>query len=170
MAGVTADARDLRIAKMEGLLKAALTRIEGPEVEVRQLLARLEQNSNNSSKARSSDGPGEPKKPPTARRPRAQPRRRKNECELLPVEKVEHFVSLVPDHCGNCDGVRMRQSKEEQHRHQQVELPRPKTEVTEYQCHAVVCLDCGAVTEAQLPPEAVPVFGARLAALTEYRL
>lgn len=94
---------------------------------------------------------------------------------LRQLEKVDRIVQLVPERCGTCDGLRLRGSKEEPRRHQQVELPRPKAEVTEYQCHSVDCLDCGAVTEAQLPPEAVPVFGERLAALAcalvgQYRL
>jgi len=189
---VSVDPRDQRIAKLEATVEALLQRVDAVEVENRQLRAdnatlraenadlraRLDQNSNNSSKPPSTDGPGvnrEPKKPPTGRKPGGQRGHEKHARELLPVEQVDFVVPLVPDHCGKCQGRRLRRSKDEPRRHQQVELPRPKPVVTEYQCHAVDCLDCGAITEGELPPEAVPVFGERLSALVcalmgQYRL
>jgi transposase len=189
---VSVDPRDLRISKLEGevtelkaLLGRALMRIDALEAENRvlrtenaDLRARLDQNSNNSSKPPSSDGPAvkrEQKKPPTGRKPGGQPGHEKSSRELLPVEKVDHVMPLVPDRCGHCSSRRVKQTRDEPRRHQQVELPRPKAEVTEYQCHAVGCLDCGAITVAELPPAAVPVFGERLSALAcalmgQYRL
>ena len=165
---MSADPRDQRIAELEQLLRAALARIAELEQEVRELKARLNQNSNNSSKPPSSDGPGvnrSPKKPPTGRKPGGQPGHEKSARPLLPVEEVDHVVPLVPDQCGKCHGRRLRRSKNAPWRHQQVELPKPKAEVTEYQGHTVGCLDCGATTTAELPPEAASVFGIRLSAL-----
>jgi transposase len=175
---VSVDPRDQRIDKLEAAVAALLREVATLRTENADLRARLDQNSNNSSNPPSTDGPGvkrEPKKPPTGRKPGGQPGHKKHERELLPVEQVDHVVPLVPDRCGRCHGRRVRRSTSEPRRHQQVELPRPKAEVTEYQCHAVGCLDCGAITEAELPPEAVPVFGERLSALAcalmgQYRL
>ena len=189
---MSADPRDQRIAKLEASVEALLQRVEAVEVENRQLRAdnatlrvenadlraRLDQTSNNSSKPPSTDGPGvkrEPKKPPTGKKPGGQRGHEKHTRELLPVEQVDFVVPVVPDRCGKCQGRRLRRSKDEPRRHQQVELPRPKPVVTEYQCHAVGCLDCGAITVGELPPEAVPVFGERLSALVcalmgQYRL
>lgn len=196
---MSGDPRDLRIEKLEAAVEALLRRVDVLEVENRELRAenatlrsenatlraenselrsRLDQNSNNSSKPPSSDGPGvtrDPKKPPTGKKPGGQPGHKKSERELLPVEDVDRVVALVPDRCGKCHGRQVLRTKDEPRRHQQVEIPRPKAEVTEFQCHAVGCLDCGAVTQAELPPEAVPVFGERLSALAcalmgQYRL
>ncbi len=165
---MTADPRDQRIGELEHLLRAALTRIETLEVEVKDLRSRLNQNSNNSSKPPSSDGPGvnrEPKKAPTGRKPGGQPGHEKHERELLPLDQVDHIVPVVPTCCGKCQSKKLRRTNAEPRRHQQEELPKPRTEVTEYQCHAVSCLECGAITEGELPPEAVSVFGVRLSAL-----
>ena len=145
---------------------------------MRDLTARLNQNSNNSSKPPSSDGPAvnrSPKKQPTGRKPGGQPGHKKKARPLLPVEQVDHVVPLVPERCGKCRSRRLRRSKDAPLRHQQVEIPKPKAEVTEYQCHTVGCLDCGATTTAELSPEAASVFGTHLSALAsllmvQYRL
>lgn len=172
------DPRDQRIAELEQLLRAALGRVAELEEQVRDLTARLNQTSNNSSKPPSSDVPGTPrtpKKPPTGRKPGGQQGHEKRERELLPVEKVDHVVPLIPDRCGRCHGRRLKKTAAAPRRHQQVEIPEPKAEVTEFQCHTVGCLDCGATTTAELPPEAASVFGVRLSALAsalmvQYRL
>lgn len=175
---MSVDPRDQRIEKLEVAVAALLSEVATLRAENADLRARLDQNSSNSSKPPSSDGPGakrEPKKPPTGRKPGGQPGHEKSARELLPIEKVDHVVPVIPDRCGSCNGRRLKRTKDAPHRHQQVELPRPKAEVTEYECHSVGCLDCGAITVGELPPEAVPVFGARLSALAcalmgQYRL
>lgn len=167
------------------MVEALLKRVETLEIENRELRAenaelkaKLSQNSNNSSKPPSSDGPGVKrvaKKPPTGRKAGGQPGHERSSRALLPVEHVDAIVPLVPDCCCRCQGRRLEALKTAPRRHQQVELPRPKAVVTEFQCHSVSCLDCGAVTEAVLPRGAAPVFGERLSALAcalmcQYRL
>lgn len=180
---VHADPRDQRIAQLEGevaelkgLLRTALARIEVLEAKNAELQARLDQNSNNSSKPPSSDVPGtprSPKKPPTGRKPGGQPGHEKSGRELTPVDQVKEVVDLVPDRCGKC--LRRLSGRDEKpFRHQQVELPPMTAEVTEYRCHELSC-PCGAVTRAVLPPEAASVFGIRLSAMVsalmvQYRL
>lgn len=181
---MTADPRDQRIAQLEGevaelkgLLRAALLRIDVLEAKNAELQARLNQNSNNSSKPPSSDTPGtprSPKKPPTGRKPGGQPGHERSSRELVPVEQVKDVVDLVPDRCGKCQH-QLSGRDETPLRHQQVELPPMTPEVTEYRCHELSCRRCGAVTRAELPAEAVSVFGVRLSALAcalmvQYRL
>jgi transposase len=180
---VATDPRDQRIAQLEGevaelkaLLRSALARIETLEADNAQLRARLNQNSSNSSKPPSSDAPGTPrlpKKASTGRKPGGQPGHEKSGRELVPVDQVKEVVDLVPDRCGKCLR-RLAGRDEKPFRHQQVELPPLTPEVTEYRCHELSC-PCGAVTRAELPAEAVSVFGIRLSALVsalmvQYRL
>ena len=164
---MTADPRDLRIAELERLLNAALARIVELEAEVRELKARLDQNSRNSSRPPSSDGPQVAravKKRPTGRKPGGQPGHERSERELLPVEAVDAVVALIPERCDQCNSSRLRPSKAAPTRHQQTEIPAFKSLHTEYQCGSAICLDCGALVEAELPPEAEAVFGPRLTA------
>ena len=53
-------------------------------------------------------------------------------------------------------------------RHQVTELPPLQARTTEYQCHCVVCPDCGQSTRATVPLEARGHFGPQLSALIAY--
>ncbi|HJW76262.1 MAG TPA: IS66 family transposase [Thermoleophilia bacterium] len=162
------------LARVE-VLEVENAKLRAENVELR---ARLNQNSSNSSKPPSSDAPGTPraaKKPPSGRKPGGQPGHEKRVRELLPVQQVDRVVPLAPKKCGHCHSRRLTRVKGAPWRHQQIEVPRPKPEVTEFQCFSSECEDCGAITEAALPAEAVPVFGAHLTALAgalvvQYRL
>jgi transposase len=172
---VATDPRDRRIAELEELLRAALGRISELEEQVRNLTFRLNQNSSNSSKPPSSDPPGTKREPQaaTGRKPGGQPGHTKHERELLPPEVVDHFIDLVPEQCGSC-GKRLKGRDKEPQRHQVVDIPPIKAEVTEVRCHGLEC-DCGTLTRAPLPPEYRSLVGDRLGALMcslkgEYRL
>lgn len=172
---MSSDPRDRRISRLEvelAELKVLLARALAENAELRaenvELRARLNQNSSNSSMPPSSDRPGverQPKKPRTGKRPGGQAGHDKASRELLPVEEVDHVVELVPDKCGRCSSRRVKLTKTAPRRHQQTEIPRPKPEVTEFQCYSACCDDCGTLTEAELPPEAAATFGERLTAL-----
>lgn len=145
------DPRDARIAELEALLRAALTRIADLEARVADLTARLGQNSSNSSKPPSSDPPGVLRKPkvPSGRKPGGQPGHKRSMRELVPVEEVDSLEVLVPDACGRC-GRGLHGRDAHPLRHQVTEIPVVKANVTEYQLHALTCA-CGAVTRAELP-------------------
>ena len=172
-----ADPRDLRILELEGLLKAALETIASLTAEVAELKARLGQNSTNSSKPPSSDPPGtagKAPKVPSGRRPGGQPGHTKNERALLPVERVNKVVDLVPLRCGRCQSS-LRGKDPEPRRHQVTEVPPIQPHVTEYRCHELTCEECGEATREALPPEGTSHFGPRLNAIAalcggEYRM
>ncbi len=154
------DPRDQRIAELEALLKAALTRIA-------ELEAMLGLNSTNSSKPPSSDPPSAPKRPKkgTGRKRGGQRGHKRNKRDLLPPEKVTRTTEVIPDECGGC-GRHLRGRDPEPLRHQVIDMPPMEPEVDEYRLHALTCDDCGMTTRAGLPT-GVPIgnFGPRLMAL-----
>ena len=86
---------------MSAMVEYYEQRIAQLEAEVRELTARLNQNSQNSSKPPSSDGPHvkrKPPKPPSGRKPGGQPGHPPHQRALVPVEKVDdsHHVQTGP--------------------------------------------------------------------------
>jgi transposase len=128
-------------------------RIAKLESEVRELTARLNQTSQNSSKPPSSDGPHvkrKPPKPPSGRKPGGQLGHPPHQRALVPVEKVDHVIACKPPQCRRC-GERLTGSDPEPWRHQVVELPPVQPHVTEYQRHRLKCTRCGITTCGELP-------------------
>ena len=147
------DPRDARIAELEAQVAAL-------QAQVADLLARLGQNSQNSSKPPSSDPPGIPRVPkePTGRKRGGQPGHKGHKRELLPADKV---VPVLPSHCSRCHRP-LRGRDPAPQIHQVVELPEIRPYVTDYEIHELGC-ECGALTRASLPT-GVPrgSFGPRL--------
>ena len=177
------DPRDARIAQLEAMvaerdarIAELMAKVEALTARVAELEARLGQDSSNSSRPPSTDGPGTRRQPrrPTGRRPGGQPGHKKNERALLPAEQVQRVVEVVPEECQGCKR-RLEGQDRAPRRHQVVEVPPLKAVVTEYRCHALQCPGCGVVTRAEVPAHARSVFGDRLTALAsvlvgKYRL
>jgi transposase len=170
----TDDPRDRRIAELEAqvaerdqLIASLKAHIEVLTARVAELEARLGRNSSNSSRPPSSDPPGTRRKEPsgTGRKRGGQPGHPGAKREMLPVEEVDEVKRFVPKRCGQCR-THLRGEDPAPLRHQVTEVPPIKPVVTEYQCHALTCEQCGAVTRAELPPD-VPTsaFGPRLTAM-----
>jgi transposase len=106
---------------------------------VRELDARLGQDSSNSSRPPSSDppqAPPRPKAPPSGRKRGGQPGHRGAYRALLPFEQVDEIVPVVPERCRHCEQpfpgtAAPRRSRV--WRHQVVELLPLAVRVTEYQ-------------------------------------
>lgn len=143
----------------EALAENARLRCQVQRLEelVAKLEARLNQNSQNSSKPPSTDGPGvklPPKKTPSGRKPGGQPGHRGSRRELLPPEKVDKFEYHWPAACEKCRTnlpVRTRTEVGEPRRHQVAEIPAVRAHVTEHQMHTQCCDACGHTTQADLP-------------------
>ena len=157
------------VAAYVAALEAAVAALTA---RVADLEARLGQNSSNSSRPPSSDPPGTRPLPPPrgARRPGGQPGHRGHFRALLPVEQVDTVVRHVPVACERCAAALPEvagPADPPDQRHQVVEVPPVRAEVTEHQFAARTCRTCGQVTRAPwlagVPRGAV---GPRLAATT----
>lgn len=133
---------------------------------VRDLEARLNQNSSNSSRPPSSDPPWvSPKqKRPKGRKRGAQPGHPGHFRCVVPSDRVDHVVPHVPMNCKRCEqSLRAEDVVGKPFRHQVIELPEAPAQVYEHQLFKARCPSCRASTRAQLPTH-VPQgnFGPRL--------
>ena len=151
---------------MSAMVEYYEQRIAQLEAEVRELTARLNQTSQNSSKPPSSDGPHvkrKPPKPPSGRNPGGQPGHAPHQRTLVPIDQVEQVIPCKPEQCRRC-GERLRGSDPQPWRHQVVELPPVRPHITEYQRHRLKCAHCGITTCGDLPVGVGPTYyGPRLA-------
>lgn len=164
--------RDKKIADAEKQIADAEKQIADLE---RQLGLRR-QNSTTSSKPPSSDGlAGEQRmrgsrRKKSRRKPGGQPGHRGHWRGLAPLDRVDEVVEVFPENCRHCDRRLSRRlsPKDNPRRHQVTELPPVEAHITEYQCHSLICPDCGKATRAELPAEAQRHFGPQLTALIAY--
>lgn len=158
-------------------LSGAVDLLTEKVAELERKIALLTKDSSNSSKPPSSDGPAsKPKmrrrKKSRHRKPGGQPGHKGTNRDLVPTEKVDLIQEVLPESCEIChkpfhpsvDGSRVLGNYL---RCQVIEIPEIKPDITEYKLHCVEC-SCGAVTWADVPPQARSGFGPRLAALLAY--
>src|SRR4029453_4872384 len=138
------------------------------KAEVRELTARLNQNSQNSSKPPSSDGPHvkrKPPKPPSGRKPGGQPGHTPHQRALVPVDDVDQVIACKPEQCRRC-GKPLTGSDPEPWRQQVMELPPVRPHITEYQRHRLRCAGWGITTCGELPIGGLSTcYGPRLASV-----
>jgi transposase len=143
-------------------------RIATLETELAALKNRVNQNSQNSSRPPSSDGPGVKRRPPpepSGRKRGGPPGHPPHRRALVRLEQVQVVVPCVPPQCRRC-GEALPGSDPTPLRHQVTEIPEPIPHVTEYQLHRLPCPRCGVTTCGSLPPGVPAVsYGPRLAGL-----
>lgn len=155
------EARAVIGAVVDGLEK----RLAEAEQQIKELRARLDQNSTNSSKPPSTDPIGVKRKPPAppSRKRRGgqkgHPRRMR---ALVPPERVASVTDCKPAACRRC-GYALSGEDAGPLRHQVAELQPIEPEVHEYRLHRLSCPHCKTVTCGDLP-DGVPrtSFGPRL--------
>jgi transposase len=170
-----------QIAEQKQQIADAEKQIADAEKQIADLerqLALRRQNSTNSSKPPSSDGlAGEPRergRPKKSRRKAGgQPGHHGAHRPLVPITKVDEIRPILPEqcpHCGHCLPAQIEhvQTSGEPQRHQVTELPPIQARIIEYQCHRVICPECGESTRAPVPEEATGHFGPQLTALIAY--
>jgi transposase len=138
---------------------------------IRELEARLKQNSRNSSRPPSSDPPSAPPrlpKPPTGRSPGGQPGHEGNTYTLAPADQVDEVVSVKPERCEEC-GERLSGEDPSPLRHQVTEIPPVHPLILEYLLHRLTCPKCAHRTTAKLPKGVSPtMMGPALQAMVAY--
>ncbi len=145
--------------------------------QLKEKIAKIERNSQESSKPPSTDNPNEKNKKAKKRNkgkrnPGGQPGHKGTHRELIPVEDVDEVVPLYPETCDRCHKKQQIGEKasvvQEPFRWQVTEIPPIEPKVTEYQCFTTRC-NCGHINKTCLPEEvARSNFGPRLAAIVAY--
>ena len=100
--------------------------VEILQEKVRELTARLNQDSSNSSKPPSSDVPWKQrrKQKPTGRMPGGQPGHEGKTREPLPPDEVDRTIAVVPEKCAGCRStLRPEDVAGDPFRHQVIEIP-----------------------------------------------
>ena len=88
---------------------------------------------------------------------------------LVPSDRVDTIVDLVPDACRHCEHrLHARHDVGDPRRHQITELPPIAAHLTEDRCHRRRCPACGTTTLAPLPDDLASQFGSQLTALIAY--
>jgi len=163
-----------RINELEAELAAKDERLDKLERLVAELSRRLDENSGNSHRPPSSDGPGARGKRKTKNKDKKRSKtnaRRKQGAQrghrghhrgLLPPEQVGHVVDHFPAECDDCGADLPKKEDPEPLRIQTTEVPPIRSEVTEDRYHVVTC-DCGCSSRAK--PVSTSAFGPRLMAL-----
>src|SRR5438874_6752895 len=159
------------LLRLMGEHAALREQVEALRRENAELRARLGRDSSNSSRPPSSDPPGtvRPKAAAATRRAGGQPGHPGHHRELLPPERVDQVVVLVPVECTGC-GAPLASAAgpgdPAAERQQVLELPPLAVEVTEYRLAARRCRACGRVTRASAPAAVeASSFGPRLQAV-----
>lgn len=135
------------------------------EKRVEQLENRLNQNSQNSNKPPSSDGPFKKPKTKAAKKKRkrgAQKGHKGHRQQLLKPSRVEKILPKQCS-CGNCDFTVSRLKP--YYTHQVIELPKIQMEVIHYILQQGKCRKCGKLVKATLPNEFQSGYGPRFSAL-----
>jgi transposase len=159
-------ARDVRIAELEAA-QQELKRV------VAVLTEKLGQNSANSHRPPSSDGPGAAKgraagkKKPSERKRGGQKGHRGARRELLSLDRIDHFVELFAEACDGCGAELPKRLDPDPSRHQVIDWLGGKIVATEIRRHASRCEVCGCVTRAAYDPKIITPspFGPGLVAL-----
>jgi transposase len=155
------------------IILALQDQLEKLEQRVKELEARLDQNSSNSAKPPSSDGLAKPA-PRSLRKKRGKKRggqKGHSGRTLQPVEKPARLQLHFPDACPNCENADLsRQSAIDYEARQVFELPRLSLEVTEHRAAILWSPCCGELVRAPFPEGvAAPVqYGARFQSLMVY--
>lgn len=138
------------IAGLQALVLELLKRVESLEAENKELRAKVNANSRNSSRPPSSDGlKKKPAIPKDKSKKRGGQKGHKGKT-LEMVETVDYVVELCPPKC-NCGTSLLLEKKECKSVRQVFDLPDPKLEVTEYQQQSCICPGCGKTNIGEFP-------------------
>ena len=155
------------VRQLEAFSNQLSTQVEALTAGVAELEAKLAQNSSNSSRPPSSDGPqvkrGVPR-PPSGRRRGGQKGHPKHERVILPPDEI---IDHRPRWCSHCDTPLVGDDPEPVI-DQVIDLPVKMRHVIHHRRHTLACPCCQTLTTAETVPEAVSGFGPKLQATAAY--
>ena len=125
-------------------------RLAALQQQIDDLQQRLGQNSTNSSLPPSTDAPTVKRAPPRPASGRARGGQPGHPLQQRPLLPPDRLIACQPTACRRC-GQALHGVDPEPLRHQVLELPPIRPEVTEYQRHRLRCPGCGTSTCGQLP-------------------
>ena len=132
---------------------STVARLQVVEAELATLRERVNQNSSNSSRPPSSDGPGVPpktsKRAKSGRKRGAQKGHKGTTRKLVSLDQVKESFDVKPEECSRC-GHPLSGTDSKPYRHQVTEIPPVVAEVTEYRLHTLACSECEAKTQSYL--------------------
>ena len=149
------------------VVQAYIRALEALTARVAELEARLSQNSANSSKPPSSDGPQvqpAPPKPASGRRRGGQPGHPKHDRVILPPDEV---IDHKPTRCRRC-ATPLAGDDPEPLVDQVIDLPVQLRHVIHHRRHTLACPCCQTRTTAAPVPDTASGFGPKLTAVTAY--
>jgi transposase len=139
---------------VERQLKELAGQLEKQAVVLKELQARLEKNSRNSSQPPSSDGYGKPRRTASLRKPGQKPTGGQPGHEgytLKPSAHPEHTAVHVVEACEQC-GACLTEVDVTAHEERQVfDLPAIRIEVTAHRAEIKICPGCGAENRGVFP-------------------
>lgn len=155
--------------EFRALLQAVIDHYEKRVATLEAEIAALKKTPRNSSLPPSTEHPHakpSPSKRRSGRKQGGQPGHARHERALIPTERCQAVVPVVPEACRRC-GRTLTGSDPQPLRHQVWEIPEIQPVVTEYQLHRLTCSGCSASTCGERPA-GVPQgqAGPRLVALT----
>jgi transposase len=125
------------------------------QARIAELEAKLSENSRNSGKPPSSDSPAQKDarrgKQATGRKQGGQPGHKGHKRTLVAAADVTRRVPRDPQSCRRCDADLSSAPALEPIRHQVVDLPEVKPDVTEYVLGRKCCSNCNTITSGTLP-------------------
>ncbi len=159
---------------VQAAFRLVLERVAVLETELRDLRAKVNTNSQNSSKPPSSDPPSAPSRPkstPRGRKAGGQPGHQGHSRPLLDELDVQEIIPCHPKQCPSCQEPLAQTLPDVCRilRTQVWEIPPILPHITEYQQHTVCCPACGALAQGSRPEDAAPGgYGSRATALASF--
>ena len=153
-------------------LRSLLPVVARQEKRIKELEARLNMNSSNSSKPPSSDSLKRQTKSLRKKSNRKSGGQHGHKGSRLEMSSNPDFTeALVPDCCAHCGGGDLLKKSVEIERRQVFDIPPPsEIEITEYQSHFKICRDCGGISYGAFPQGVTQQtqYGSRLKSLIVY--
>jgi len=154
----------LKLAEQSKQIEALVLQVEAQAKQIKALEEKLNTNSRNSSRPPSTDQGSGKKKTGSGKKAGGQPGHAGRGRTFFSEEQVDQTHLLYPDRQCECGGkvgtTRLHQ------RHQTIDIPRIKPQITEYRLYAGACQVCGKQHEAVLPANVSgKLVGPRLLAL-----